>query len=188
MDKKESARLSQVLETALVVFSRQGYRKTSIEDIAKAAGISRQGLYLHFKNKDEIFSASIQKSLDDGLQAANSILEDRSLTLEEKLLNVLDEWFGRHVGLLQPEASDLAVHCERLLGDLVGRKGSIFQQKLIKAIREASAEQTAESEQHALTVAEVLCACALTWKHTLDSRREFLDKLRGTIQLCCRNL
>ena len=30
-----------------------------------------QGIYLHFKNKDEIFSAAIQKALDDGLQAAN---------------------------------------------------------------------------------------------------------------------
>jgi AcrR family transcriptional regulator len=51
----ESARLAHVLETALTVFTRYGFRKTSIEDIAKAAGISRQGIYFHFRNKDEIF-------------------------------------------------------------------------------------------------------------------------------------
>jgi AcrR family transcriptional regulator len=37
-----------------------------MEDIAKEAGISRQGIYFHFKDKDAIFSASIQKSLADG--------------------------------------------------------------------------------------------------------------------------
>jgi AcrR family transcriptional regulator len=94
MDGSESARQTHVVETALTVFVRHGFRKTSIEDIAKAAGISRQGIYLHFKNKDEIFSASIQKALHDGLQAANRILDDDGLTLEKKLLNALDEWFG----------------------------------------------------------------------------------------------
>jgi TetR/AcrR family transcriptional regulator, regulator of autoinduction and epiphytic fitness len=95
MGGKESARQAHVLETALTVFARHGFRKTSIEDIAKAAGISRQGIYLHFKNKDEIFSAAIQKALDDGLQAANRIFDDDRLALEEKLFRALDEWFGR---------------------------------------------------------------------------------------------
>src|ERR1700732_3262639 len=120
----ESARKAHVLETALTVFARHGFRKTSIEDIARAAGISRQGIYLHFKNKDEIFSAAIQKALDDGLHAANRILDDDRLTLEEKLLKALDEWFGRHAGLFHPEASDLGAQCERVLGDAVGKSRS----------------------------------------------------------------
>jgi Ku protein len=92
-------------------------------DLAKhIAGISRQGIYLHFKNKDEIFSASIQKTLDNGLQAANKVFDDDRLTLEAKLLKALDEWFGRHVGLFHPEASDLGAQCERLLGDAVEKR------------------------------------------------------------------
>jgi TetR/AcrR family transcriptional regulator, regulator of autoinduction and epiphytic fitness len=122
VDEKESARQGHVLETALTVFVRHGFRKTSIKDISKAAGISRQGIYLHFKDKDAIFSASIQKTLDDGLQAASRILDDDRLTLEEKLANALGEWFGRHVGLFGPDASDLLAQCERVLGDAVGKK------------------------------------------------------------------
>src|ERR1700737_5568070 len=99
MDGNESARQAHVLETALTVFIRHGFRKTSIEDIVKAAGIARQGIYLHFKNKDEIFSAAIQKSLDDRLQAANAILDDDRLPLEEKFFKALDGWFGRISGL-----------------------------------------------------------------------------------------
>ena len=188
MDGKESARQAHVLETALTVFVRHGFRKTSIEDIAKAAGISRQGIYLHFKDKDEIFSASIQKALDDGLQAANPILDDDRLTLEEKLFKALDEWFGRHVGLLDSEASDLLAQCERVLGDAVGKSRSSFQKKLEKAILGRSARKTKGAVKRAATIADMLCACGMTWKHRLASRQEFSEKMRDAIDLCCRDL
>src|SRR5712675_934907 len=185
---KESARQAHVLETALAVFARHGFSKTSIEDIAIAAGISRQGIYLHFKNKDEIFSASVQKTLDDGLQAANKVFDDDRLTLEAKLLKALDEWFGRHVGLFHPEASDLVAQCERVLGDAVGKSSSSFQKKLEKVILASSAKKTKGAEKRAATIADMLCACGLTWKHSFSSRQEFLEKMRGAIHLCCQDL
>jgi AcrR family transcriptional regulator len=187
MEGNESARQTHVLEIALTVFVRHGFRKTSIEDIAKAAGISRQGIYLHFKNKDEIFSASIQKRLDDGLQAANRILDDDRLTLEEKLLKALDEWFGRHVGLLDP-ASDLVAQCQRVLGDAVGKSRSSFQKKLEKVILARSARKTKGADKRAATIADMLCACGMTWKHSFSSRQEFLKKMCDAIHLCCRDL
>src|SRR6266478_9664312 len=181
MDGNESARQTHVLEIALTVFVRHGFRKTSIEDIAKAAGISRQGIYLHFKNKDEIFSAAIQKALDDGLQAANKIFDDDRLMLEEKLFKALDEWFGRHVGLLHPEASDLAAQCERVLGDAVEKSSATFQEKLEKVILASSAKKTKGANKRAATVADMLCACGLTWKHSFSSRQEFSEKMRDAI-------
>src|SRR6202043_3944327 len=152
MVENESARQTHVLGIALTVFVRHGFRKTSIEDIAKAAGISRQGIYLHFKNKDEIFSASIQKALDDGLHAANKIFDDDRLTLEEKLLKALDEWFGRHVGLFHPEASDLVSQCERVLGDAVGKSRTSFQKNLEKVILASSAKKTKGADKRAATI------------------------------------
>ena len=188
MEGTESATRTHVLGIALTVFVRHGFRKTSIEDIAKAAGISRQGIYLHFKNKDEIFNASIQKRLDDGLQAANRILDDGRLTLEEKLLKALDEWFGRHVGLLHPEASDLKGQCERVVGDAVGKSRSTFKENLEKVIRAQSARRTKGADKRAATIADMLCTCGENWKHRFSSREEFADKMRDAIRLCCRDL
>jgi|SRR5882724_3005762 len=188
MSGKESARQAHVLEAALAVFARHGFSKTSMEDIAKAAGISRQGIYLHFKNKDEIFGASIQKALDDGLLGANKIFDDDRLTLEEKLLKALDEWFGRHVGLFHPEASDLVAQCERILGDAVGKSSSSFQKRLEKVILASSAKKTKGADKRAATMVDMLCACGLTWKHSLSSRQEFLERMRDAIHLCCRDL
>ena len=188
MDGKESARQAHVLETALTVFLRHGFRKTSMEDIAQAAGISRQGIYLHFKDKDAIFRASILKSLEDGLQATTRILDDDRLALEEKLLRALDEWFGRYVGLIDPEASDLKEQCGRVLGDGVGDCRSAFQEKLEKVIQARSARKTKGAEKRAATIADMLCTCGENWKHGLSSRQEFAEKMRDAIRLCCRDL
>jgi AcrR family transcriptional regulator len=52
-----------LLDAAIGVFARFGYRKTSMDDIARAAGVSRQGLYLLFSNKEELFRRSVEYSL-----------------------------------------------------------------------------------------------------------------------------
>jgi AcrR family transcriptional regulator len=158
-----------------------------MENIAQAAGISRQGIYLHFKDKDAIFRSSIQKTLDDGLQAANRILDDDRLALEEKLLKALDEWFGRYVGLLDPEASDLVEQCERVLGDAIGKSRSAFQGNLEKVILARSARKTKGADKRAATIADMLCTCGEIWKFGFSARQDFVEKMRDAIRLCCRD-
>ncbi len=43
-----------ILESALSAFSAYGFKKTSMDDIAKGAGMSRPALYLYFDNKEAI--------------------------------------------------------------------------------------------------------------------------------------
>ena len=53
----DALKRQHILDAALAVFCRYGYRKTSMLDIAQAAGMSRAALYLHFKNKEDVFRA-----------------------------------------------------------------------------------------------------------------------------------
>ncbi len=46
-----------VLEAAFECFLQFGVKRTSMQDIADRAGMSRAALYLHYKNKDDIFQA-----------------------------------------------------------------------------------------------------------------------------------
>ena len=41
----------RILEAAMAVFRRHGFRRSSIEQAAEAAGLTRQALYHHFKSK-----------------------------------------------------------------------------------------------------------------------------------------
>lgn len=47
-----------IIEASAHLFNRQGYAGTSMDDIKRATGLSKGGLYAHFKSKEEIALAS----------------------------------------------------------------------------------------------------------------------------------
>jgi TetR/AcrR family acrAB operon transcriptional repressor len=57
------------------VFRRHGFRRSSIEQAAEAAGLTRQALYHHFKSKEALFRAVIEQLHEEaiaaGIEAAN---------------------------------------------------------------------------------------------------------------------
>lgn len=60
--KDSDHKAGAILEAALPVFVRHGFRKTSMADIARAAGISRAALYLSFGSKEELFRAGSERA------------------------------------------------------------------------------------------------------------------------------
>ena len=48
-----------ILQSAINTITQYGYRRTSMDDIAKEAGISRPAIYLHFKNKQAVALAAL---------------------------------------------------------------------------------------------------------------------------------
>lgn len=56
-DPKDTA----ILRAAFECFARYGLRRTSMEDIAKGAGMSRPAIYLRFDGKEDIFRALIRQ-------------------------------------------------------------------------------------------------------------------------------
>lgn len=54
----------EILETALDLFSVQGFEATSISQIASAVGIRKASLYSHFASKQEILDALVEEGLE----------------------------------------------------------------------------------------------------------------------------
>ncbi|MCG9962654.1 MAG: TetR/AcrR family transcriptional regulator [Shewanella sp.] len=50
----------QVLVAAMDLFCRQGFPHTSMDEVAKLAGVSKQTVYSHYGSKDELFVAAIE--------------------------------------------------------------------------------------------------------------------------------
>ena len=59
----------RILDAAMTVFRRHGFRRSSIEQAAEAAGLTRQALYHHFKSKEALFRAVIERLHDSALAA-----------------------------------------------------------------------------------------------------------------------
>ena len=60
----------RLLDAAERVFAEKGVSRTSLHDIAQAAGVSRGAIYWHFKNKADLFNAMMERTtlpLEDSL-------------------------------------------------------------------------------------------------------------------------
>lgn len=67
------AKRAVILDAALGCFAQYGLKRTAMEDIANAAGMSRAALYLHYKNKRDIYRTLAQGYFDavaTGVEAA----------------------------------------------------------------------------------------------------------------------
>src|ERR1700692_200932 len=65
----------RILDAATAVFRRQGFRRSSIEQAAEAAGLTRQALYHHFKSKEALFRAVIERVYEAALAAEVAAME-----------------------------------------------------------------------------------------------------------------
>lgn len=63
-----------ILDAAKEVFLRYGFSRTTMDDIARGAEISRPALYLHFRNKGDIYRALAMRLLAHGFDAAQKAL------------------------------------------------------------------------------------------------------------------
>lgn len=64
-----------ILEAASRCFAEKGYAACSMDTIAQAAGLSKGGLYAHFKSKEELFTLVIKQEHDRAIQRAQAVLE-----------------------------------------------------------------------------------------------------------------
>ncbi|KRD72611.1 MULTISPECIES: TetR/AcrR family transcriptional regulator [unclassified Ensifer] len=67
-------KITLILDAALPVFVRFGFRKTSMADIARAASISRASLYLSFSSKEELFRAGSVRAHAKALDEVAAVL------------------------------------------------------------------------------------------------------------------
>jgi AcrR family transcriptional regulator len=54
-------RRQQIVDAAIEVFARQGYRVASVADIIAQAGVARGTFYLYFQSKEEVFNAALER-------------------------------------------------------------------------------------------------------------------------------
>src|SRR5215831_3409349 len=62
-------REQRILDIAAAMLVRWGYRKTTIDDVARESGVGKGTIYLHWKDKNELFRAAI-------LRASQQVSED----------------------------------------------------------------------------------------------------------------
>ncbi len=70
-------RRSRILEAAAARFAAHGFAKTTVEEIAARAGVSKGLVYARFPGKDELFDAVLSRTLEDWAEVARAAAERR---------------------------------------------------------------------------------------------------------------
>jgi AcrR family transcriptional regulator len=180
------ARQAAVLDAAVGVFARYGFRKTSMEEVARAAGVSRQGLYLQFANKEELFRKAVEHVLSSQLKAAVAALSRREESLELRLIAACDTWSGRFVGSLGADAADLMCASTSLAGATLTQYQTQFQLALARAIADSPLnDYCATAGLCPSDLARALLATARGLKHCSASREEFVKGMTVAARMFC---
>jgi len=111
--------IDRILDAAYACFTRHGVRRTTMDDIAAAAGMSRPAVYQYVRNKDDAFRRLATRLFDGALAEARAAAE-RDLPLAERLYRVTAAKLDLTLKLWQdtPHAAELLDAGARLSGDL----------------------------------------------------------------------
>jgi AcrR family transcriptional regulator len=183
---EQESRLSALLDAAVGVFARYGYRKTSMDDVARAAGVSRQGLYLSFANKEELFRRALEHSLSDQLACAITALSRAQDSLETRIIAACKEWSGRFVGSLGADAADLMCAGTSLAGATLAEYEWQFEEALANAINATPvADRCAAAGLNIADFARALHATARGLKQTCKTQEDFVKTMTAAVRMAC---
>ncbi|AHD01363.1 TetR/AcrR family transcriptional regulator [Leisingera methylohalidivorans] len=155
IDPKQQA----ILGAAWVAFSTYGFRKTSMDDIAKGAGMSRPALYLHFKNKEAIFRALVAAYYGNAAENVRAGLTSEG-PMAERLLAAFEGQGGEAIEsmLTSPHGLELFEITKSVAGEQI-EKG----EEALRGLYAAWLQQQAEAGQAVLNgdaavIARTICA------------------------------
>ena len=181
----DRTRQERVLAVALEVFGRYGFRKTSMDEVARSADISRQGLYLYFSSKEALFRAAVRQELDTALGDASRCLNEEGAELGQRVIAGLDAWLGRYVGsMLASDIAGLLRNRAVQIEDMVDAAVAAFDAQLAATVAAATAER--DRRRLGVTPEEIAAALHTVGqgaKYLSSSRAEFVARLTAAVRL-----
>lgn len=115
----------RIIDAAMHVFRRHGFRRSSIEQAAEAAGLTRQALYHHFDSKEALFRAVIERLYQDALVAETAAAEAKENDgggLADILVAQIAARLTHLIGSL-----DGSPHVEELFSEHLGQSRDLYQ-------------------------------------------------------------
>jgi AcrR family transcriptional regulator len=181
----ESGRRERVLAAALATFARYGYKKTSMDDVARAADISRPGLYFLFTSKENLFRTAVTQALDDDIEAARRALDDTGRPLRDRLIEAFDFWTGRYIGAMARDVPVLMETNPELLGAIVNDYPERFTAMVVGAV---AADVPAGRSGAAKDTARTMLSLVAGIKHQAESRDDFTARTSVGVDLLLAGL
>jgi AcrR family transcriptional regulator len=173
-DQNVRATRTKIAEAALALFVRQGYTKTTVDQIAGAAGVGRRTVFRHFPTKEAILFDQMAVRRDVALQRLRErpASEPPLVSLHAVLRDLCVEGYDR--GLLDQIRTVLATE-PRLAGEQVSGGTKAFELSVLATLRDRVAGNASEVELLAIT--KMACGWFVTAAHVylVEQRPSLVD-------------
>lgn len=155
--ESSSAKPNAIVLAALELFTRYGYRKTSIDDIAQAAQVAKRTVYLHFENKAAVFLA-ILEYLADQIRQRCAAAERIGGTPVHRLTGLLDAYFGMAFELFSKSEHmpELEETFSKLARERIGDLNTEYELRLAKFLRSLKKTGEIGRPPQGLTVEQIV--------------------------------
>lgn len=182
------ARRAAILDAATRVFLRYGFKKTSMDDLARAAELSRQGLYLHYATKEALFKAVVLNMIDDMRAAARAALAREDLEVGDRVLAAFDAIHGEKIGVSGVEHGDELIEAAKtLLGPIVAHLDEELIADIARVLKNSGvAAEWKDAGLSAKDLAENLFSTSYGVKHRVTTPAEYHERMDVAVELVCR--
>ncbi|WP_221029341.1 TetR/AcrR family transcriptional regulator [Actomonas aquatica] len=181
-----NARRLEIIDGCIQTFMRYGYKKTSMDDLARSIGLSRQALYLNFSDKATLFKATVGRVIERLREAGQEALGNEAEPIEARLGRAFDEVHGHSVGY--DTLDEILETSVQMVGPVFDEFEVTFQADLAKALQVAGVARRWKSPRvTAELLAAQLYAASKGHKHLSSSAEVYRERMRGAIHLVCRS-
>lgn len=118
----------KIIEAAKEIFSRYGFKRTTMGDIAEAVGMSRPALYLVYPSKEDILAAVVDSMCHSTLSEIRQQLPLIE-TAKDKLKFAFEVWSVRPFEMVQtfPDTKDLLENTHKFAGQITSGAFTEFE-------------------------------------------------------------
>ena len=82
---------NKIIKSAISTFSKYGYDKSRMDDIAKTANLSKGTIYLYFKNKEELFNAISERNTNELKDQLSKLFQNSDNDLITSIQNFYED-------------------------------------------------------------------------------------------------
>jgi AcrR family transcriptional regulator len=112
IEEHVKAQTARILDAATELFRTNGYRKTDMDDIARAVGLARNSLYRYYRNKDFILLACVERDMGAYVEQMRSLA-----TLHPDPVERIGAWLDMQIDVATSPAHATLEHIAEIRSD-----------------------------------------------------------------------
>ncbi|MGO4379049.1 TetR/AcrR family transcriptional regulator [Pseudoduganella sp. RAF53_2] len=171
-ERRKDARPQELLAAALELFVDRGFAATRLEDVARAAGVSKGTLYLYFENKQELFKAVVRENIVQVIgEAELELAGAENVSSEELLRHMLEKWWNhaneyRAAGLMRlmmAESGNFPELAQFYEEEVNERGGALLEKVIQRGIARGEFRQVDSHAMMQVVIAPIMML--VMWSH-----------------------